>query len=384
MLQTTGKPFVIRFDRVVAAYRAVKANKGSHGVDDVSLEAYEEDLQGNLYKLWNRMSSGSYFPQPVREVEIPKKGGGKRPLGIPAVSDRVAQAVVKRELEMVLEPVFHEDSFGYRPHRSMQEALRQAQGRCWKFDWVIDLDIQSFFEDIPHDLLMKAVKKHTACRWHLLYIERWLKAPVQQVDGAVRAKEKGTPQGGVIGPCTHPQTLYLRGDFRSNGEDFDKFIKGSIFMINGKSTEFGAGQADQSGVCSAVKGEACFRDSRVFNREIRSFSNTSISLCTASQREQREGGYSGGFRGVYRQTASEPDQTGEKVCTFSRDVDQQVGPGSAGRVSVKAGSWQKRRDKLKRRIATTGYGSKSSLRFTICLSRQRIVGLSAPESQLLN
>jgi len=207
MLQTTGKPFVIRFDRVVAAYRAVKANKGSHGVDDVSLEGYEEDLQGNLYKLWNRMSSGSYFPQPVREVEIPKKGGGKRPLGIPTVSDRVAQAMVKRELEMVLEPVFHEDSFGYRPHRSMQEALRQAQGRCWKFDWVIDLDIQSFFEDIPQDLLMKAVKKHTACRWHLLYIERWLKAPVQQVDGAVRAKEKGTPQGGVISPLL--ANLYL-------------------------------------------------------------------------------------------------------------------------------------------------------------------------------
>jgi RNA-directed DNA polymerase len=174
MLQTTGKPFVVRFDRVVAAYRAVKANKGSHGVDDVSLEAYEEDLQGNLYKLWNRMSSGSYFPQPVRQVEIAKKSGGKRPLGIPTVSDRVAQAVVKGELEIRLEPVFHVDSYGYRPHRSMQDALGQTQVRCWKYDWVIDLDIQSFFEDIPHDLLMKA---------------------------------KGTPQGGVISPLL--ANLYL-------------------------------------------------------------------------------------------------------------------------------------------------------------------------------
>ena len=207
MLQTEQKPFAIRFDRVVMAYKAVKANKGSHGVDDVSLEAYEEDLQGNLYKLWNRMSSGSYFPQAVRQVEIGKKGGGKRPLGIPTVSDRVAQAVVKRELEILLEPVFHADSYGYRPHRSVQDALRQTQMRCWKYGWVIDLDIQSFFEDIPHELLMKAVKKHTACKWHVLYIERWLKAPVQQTDRQVKAKEKGTPQGGVISPLL--ANLYL-------------------------------------------------------------------------------------------------------------------------------------------------------------------------------
>ena len=199
MLQTTRKPFEIRFDRIVAAYRSVRANKGSHGVDDVSLEAYEEDLQGNLYKLWNRMSSGSYFPQAVRQVEIDKKGGGKRPLGIPTVSDRVAQAVVKRELEIELEPVFHEDSFGYRPRRSMQDALKKTRERCWKYDWVIDLDIQSFFEDIPHDLLMKAVRKHTGVKW--------LKVPVQQMDGQVRAREKGTPQGGVISPLL--ANLYL-------------------------------------------------------------------------------------------------------------------------------------------------------------------------------
>jgi RNA-directed DNA polymerase len=200
MLQTKQKPVEIRFDRVVLAYKTVKANKGSHGVDDVSLEAYEEDLQDNLYKLWNRMSSGSYFPQAVRQVEIDKKGGGKRPLGIPSVSDRIAQAVVKRELEILLEPVFHEDSYGYRPHRSAADALGKARERCWKFKWVLDMDIKSFFEDIPHDLLMKAVRKHTNCKWHLLYIERWLKAPVQQVDGSLREKVKGTPQGAVISP----------------------------------------------------------------------------------------------------------------------------------------------------------------------------------------
>jgi RNA-directed DNA polymerase len=200
MLQTKQKPFEIRFDRVVLAYKTVKANKGSHGVDDVSLEAYEENLQDNLYKLWNRMSSGSYLPQAVRQVEIDKKGGGKRPLGIPSVSDRIAQAVVKRELEILLEPVFHEDSFGYRPHRSAADALGKARERCWKFKWVLDMDIKSFFEDISHDLLMKAVRKHTNCKWHLLYIERWLKAPVQQADGSLREKVKGTPQGAVISP----------------------------------------------------------------------------------------------------------------------------------------------------------------------------------------
>ena len=200
MLQTKQKPFDIRFDRIVRAYKTVKANKGSHGVDEVSLERYEEHLQDNLYKLWNRMSSGSYFPQAVKQVEIDKKGGGKRPLGIPTVSDRVAQAVVKREIEILLEPLFHEDSFGYRPNRSMKDALVKTRERCWKYDWVLDMDIKSFFEDIPHDLLMKAVRKHTNCKWHLLYIERWLKAPVKQSDGSLREKEKGVPQGAVISP----------------------------------------------------------------------------------------------------------------------------------------------------------------------------------------
>jgi RNA-directed DNA polymerase len=200
MLQPKQKPFEIRFDRIVLAYKTVKANKGSHGVDDVSLQAYEENLQDNLYKLWNRMSSGSYFPQAVRQVEIDKKGGGKRPLGIPSVTDRIAQAVVKRELEIRLEPIFHEDSFGYRPHRGVIDALAKTRERCWKYDWVLDMDIKSFFEDIPHELLMKAVRKHTDCKWHLLYIERWLKMPVQQLDGSLKEKVKGTPQGAVISP----------------------------------------------------------------------------------------------------------------------------------------------------------------------------------------
>lgn len=200
MLQTKQKSFEIRFDRVVKAFKDVKANKGSYGVDEITLKEYEENLQANLYKLWNRMSSGSYFPKPVRQVEIPKKGGGNRPLGIPAIEDRVAQSLVKRDLEIILEPIFQEDSYGYRRNKSVMDAVTRARSRCWEYRWVVDLDIRSFFEEIPHSLLMKAVRKHTNCKWHLLYIERWLTAGVLQVDGVLKEKTKGTPQGSVISP----------------------------------------------------------------------------------------------------------------------------------------------------------------------------------------
>lgn len=378
------KPFRIEKRSVMEAYGRVQANRGVGGVDGVSLAEFGKDWQNHLYRLWNRMSSGSYMPPPVKLVEIPKKGGGVRPLGIPTIADRIAQTVVAGLLEKEVERVFHEDSYGYRPGKSAIQALEKARERCWKYDWVIDLDIRSFFDNLPHELLMKAVRKHMDCKWALLYIKRWLVAPLQKEDGTIVARPKGVPQGSVVAPRTHPQTLCFPGDFRSKGEGFDIFIKSSIFMINGKSTEFGAGQADQPGICPFVEGEAHRGDSGPFNREIRGFSNTSLSLCTAGQREQWESGYSGSFCGIYRESATEPDQADKKVCPFSRDVDQQGGVVSAGRVSVKAGSWQKRRDKLKCRFATTGYGSKSSHRFIISLFHHRILVLPALTNPLLN
>ena len=182
------------------AFKRVKANKGSAGVDDESIEAFEEDLENNLYKIWNRMSSGSYFPPPVRRVEIPKDDGRKRLLGIPTVADRVAQAVVKKRLEPELERLFHKDSYAYRPGKSAVEAVGVCRERCWEYSWVLDMDIQGFFDNIDHELMMRAVRKHTDCKWMLLYIERWLKAPVQLLDGSLVNPEKGTPQGGVISP----------------------------------------------------------------------------------------------------------------------------------------------------------------------------------------
>ena len=197
---TKVKSYVISKQVVWEAYKRVKANQGSAGVDRQSLETFDDDLKNNLYKIWNRMSSGSYFPPAVRVVEIPKANGGTRPLGIPTVGDRVAQTVAKSYLEPLVEPHFHADSYGYRPGKSALDAVGVTRKRCWRKDWVIDLDIKGFFDNLDHDLVLRAVRHHTNTPWLLLYIERWLKAPAQEKDGVLVERTKGTPQGGVISP----------------------------------------------------------------------------------------------------------------------------------------------------------------------------------------
>jgi RNA-directed DNA polymerase len=195
------KPFQIDKMTVWEAYRRVKANKGAAGVDNMSLTAFEDDRDRNLYKIWNRMSSGSYFPPPVKAVEIPKAGGkGVRVLGVPTVADRIAQTVVKMYLEPEVEPIFHPDSYGYRPGRSALDAVGTCRKRCWRADWVIDLDIRAFFDTVPWDLVLKAVAHHTDQDWVLLYVERWLTAPLQHQDGALVDRDRGTPQGSAISP----------------------------------------------------------------------------------------------------------------------------------------------------------------------------------------
>lgn len=194
------KPFEISKHVVWDAYKRVKANKGAAGIDDESLADFEENLKDNLYKIWNRMSSGSYFPPPVRAVEIPKKNGGVRILGVPTVADRIAQMVAKLYFEPMVEPYFHPDSYGYRPGKSAVDAVAVTRQRCWRYDWVLEFDIRGLFDNIDHELLMRAVRKHTECVWLLLYIERWLRAPFQMEDGRLIERNKGTPQGGVISP----------------------------------------------------------------------------------------------------------------------------------------------------------------------------------------
>ena len=195
------KSFEISKHLVFEAYLRVKANKGAAGVDGESIEQFEVDLKGNLYKLWNRMSSGCYFPPPVRMVEIDKPGGrGVRVLGVPTVADRIAQTVAAMVLEPEVEPVFHPDSYGYRPRRSALDAVAVCRERCWKADWVIDMDIRGFFDNLDHDLVLKAVAHHSDQRWILLYVRRWLQAPMQRQDGSLLARDRGSPQGSAISP----------------------------------------------------------------------------------------------------------------------------------------------------------------------------------------
>jgi group II intron reverse transcriptase/maturase len=195
-----AKPYDIAKQRVWDAYQRVRANRGAAGVDGETWSMFDKDLKGNLHKIWNRMSSGSYFPPPVRFVEIEKDDGGRRPLGIPTVADRVAQTVVKMVLEPIVEPVFHPDSYGYRPGRSALDAVGVARKRCWKADWVIDLDVKAFFDSMPHDLVERAVAHHSDLPWVRLYVARWLRAPMQLPDGTLQQRTKGTPQGGVASP----------------------------------------------------------------------------------------------------------------------------------------------------------------------------------------
>ena len=197
---TAAKPFTIPKGLVYEAFLAVKANAGSAGVDKETIEDFERDLKGNLYRVWNRMSSGSYFPPPVRAVAIPKKTGGERILGVPTVADRVAQTVVKAVLEPLLEPIFLPDSYGYRPEKSALDAIAVTRERCWRYDWALEFDIRGLFDNISHELLLRALEKHTDCEWVRLYIRRWLTAPLQLADGTLVERTKGTPQGGVVSP----------------------------------------------------------------------------------------------------------------------------------------------------------------------------------------
>ena len=233
------KSFIISKQAVWDSYLRVKSNQGAAGIDHCSISEFEEDLKNNLFKIWNRMSSGSYFPPPVMRVEIPKGDGKMRALGIPTVADRIAQMVVKKHIEPELEAVFHPDSYGYRPKRSAKQAVSRARKRCWQHDWVIDMDIKGFFDNIPHDLMMKAVKKHTQEQWVLLYVERWLKAPVQLMSGEIEERTMGTPQGGVISPLLANLFLHYAFDhwMQSNypSNPFERYADDAVVHCNSEA-----------------------------------------------------------------------------------------------------------------------------------------------------
>jgi RNA-directed DNA polymerase len=214
MTRPKDKSFAIPKLLVWEAWRQVKANKGAPGVDGQDLDEFEADLEGNLYKVWNRMSSGTWFPPPVRRVEVPKPhGDGVRVLGVPTIADRVAQTVVAKFLEPLVEPRFHQDSYGYRPGKSAHDALKVCRERCWSYDWAIDLDVQKFFDEVPWDLVVKAVMAVTDCPWVLLYVKRWLAAPLKHPDGTLVERNRGTAQGSAASPVL--ANLFLHYAFDS-------------------------------------------------------------------------------------------------------------------------------------------------------------------------
>ena len=238
MNEEKTKSFTVSKQMVYNSYLKVCEKKGSAGIDKETIEMFNKDLSANLYKIWNRMSSGSYFPPAVRTVLISKKQGGKRPLGIPTVSDRIAQGVVKDFLEPILEPLFHFSSFGYRVGRSAHDALAQCQHNCIHHSWVVDLDIKGFFDNLSHEWMMKMLNHHTQEKWVLLYAERWLKAGIEQADGSIAVRQKGTPQGGVASPqfanlyLHHAFDMWMNKYFPSN--PFERYADDIIVHCNSK------------------------------------------------------------------------------------------------------------------------------------------------------
>jgi RNA-directed DNA polymerase len=232
-LKSAGKPFEISKREVWEAWEKVRANKGAAGVDECSIEDFEADLKNNLYKVWNRMSSGSYFPPPVLAVEVPKPHGeGTRTLGVPTIADRVAQTVVARRLEAKVEPIFHPDSYGYRPGRSAIDAVGVCRQRCWRYDWVVDLDIAKFFDSVPWELIVKAVAANTDLPWVILYVKRWLAAPVRMPDGTLQQRDRGTPQGSAVSPVLANLFLHYAFDAwmarRFPGIPFERYVDDAV------------------------------------------------------------------------------------------------------------------------------------------------------------
>lgn len=239
---TEAKPFVISKRLVWEAYQRVKANRGAAGIDGQTITEFDEDRNRNLYRIWNRMSSGSYFPPPVKEVAIPKRSGGERRLGIPTVADRIAQTAVSLVLEPLLEPVFHEDSYGYRPGRSAHDAIAVTRRRCWERDWVLEYDIRGLFDNIGHELLLKALRHHCDISWVLLYVERWLIAPMQTDNGEQRNRSVGTPQGGPLTPPTMLQKRVVSARKRtvSNAEYHVNVFAVNFYALNQRSKDLPA------------------------------------------------------------------------------------------------------------------------------------------------
>jgi len=357
------------------AYKQVLANKGSAGVDGMQVSELKQHIVKDGAAIVTGIINGTYLPQPILGVTIPKSNGKTRLLGIPTVTDRWLQQAVAQAITPKFEYEFTAHSYGFRPGKNAHQCIQQSQQYINEgYQHIVDIDLKSFFDEVDHCLLLQLLYHKVKCPITLRLIRKWLRAPVV-IEGKLSKRRKGVPQGSPLALRTHPQTLSFSRDFRLKGANFKfvYFIKGSIFMINGKITELRTGQTHQSGVCFTTEKETSSSDSRTFNGDVWSITNPGVSLCSASQREQREGGCSGSFCGIYRQATTRTDQSNKEICKLQRHIDQQSGPYSAGRIFSKEGSWQKRRNNLKCHIPMTVYGSKSSLRFIVSLSQSTLL-----------
>jgi RNA-directed DNA polymerase len=323
-----AKSFEISKQLVMEAYQRVRANKGAAGIDDVTITAFEENLKDNLYKIWNRMCSGCYQPPPVKLVEIPKSNGGKRPLGIPTVADRVAQMVVVLMIEPQIEPHFHENSYAYRKNKSALQAIGIAKERCRQYRWVIDLDISRFFDSIDHVLLMKALQKHTECKWALLYIRRWLTVPYEKKDGTRIPRDKGVPQGSVIGPMLANLFLHYAFDewMKRNCPliPFERYADDCICHCGSRR------QAEYVKAAIAKRLEACKLE---LNGE-----KTRIVYCKDSNRKEDYEVIQFDFLGYTFKPRQVKSQKGEYFTGFNPAISNR----SMKRICAKIGEWSPR------------------------------------------
>jgi group II intron reverse transcriptase/maturase len=293
--KSTEKPFVIAKQAVVDAFRKVKANQGGPGVDGCTIADFEADLRNQLYVTWNRMSSGSYFPPPLKVIEVPKPhGNGTRRLGVPTVADRVAQTVVAKELEKVVEPKFHDSSYGYRPGRSALDAVGACRARCFRNPWVLDCDIAGFFDAVSHDLIVKAVEANTDLKWVVLYVKRWLKAPLQHPDGTLEQRERGTSQGSAISPLLANLFLHYAFDMwmarEFPGLPFERYCDDIVVHCRSEKQTLHVGQRiaarlNQVGLRlhpEKTKVVYCPQDGRNDDWETRSFTFLGFTFATRS------------------------------------------------------------------------------------------------------
>lgn len=353
---------------MLRAYQQVMSNQGSAGADGMSVKELSNHLHKNRDKIVADVCNRKYLPQTILGVAIPKSNGKIRLLGIPTVTDRWLQQAVHQAIMPLFEVEFKKHSYGFRPNRNAQQAVQQAQTNIHEgYQHIVDIDLKNFFDEVDHCILLQLLYRKVKCPSTLRLIRKWLRAPIL-INGKLTKRRKGVPQGSPLTSRTHPQTLSLSNGLLLGGVDFSfgYFIKSIIFMINEKIAEFRVGRKDQSGTDPIEATKAAYKHCRAVDGNLWGVTNTSLSLCSASQREQISDCHSGKFSGFYSKTTAQSDRSCKTICSFTGYFDQQNSQGGIGRVfSKKTARWPKRRRSLKYRSPMTACGSKSLRRFTI-------------------